>query len=107
MTITARFIEAEEFDVVLAQHRLAIVELTAAWCGPCKVMSPLIDQLAAEYEGRVEVRKLDIDQNRAIAKRFEVKSIPAILVFKQGALVDRSVGRRSYDELTALVDAHL
>lgn len=106
-SITAQFIQAEEFEVVIAQHTLAIVDCTASWCGPCRVLSPLIDQLASEYEGQVEVRKLDVDQNRAIAKQYEVKSIPCVLVFKHGVLVDRSVGLISYEKLTELVKFHL
>ncbi len=106
-TTTARFVQGEEFDAVVAQQSLVVIDCTATWCGPCRVLSPLIDQLAGEYEGRAEVLKLDIDQNKETAKRYEVKSIPAVLVFKNGELVDRSVGLIPYEKLTELVTSHL
>ncbi|MGH7469138.1 MAG: thioredoxin [Longimicrobiales bacterium] len=71
---------------------LALVDFWAAWCGPCRVVAPLIEQLATEFHGRVKVAKLDVDANPETAMRFNIRSIPSILFFKNGKLVDTVVG---------------
>jgi thioredoxin 1 len=71
---------------------LALVDFWAAWCGPCRVVAPMIEQLATEFHGRVKVAKLDVDANPETAMRFNIRSIPSILFFKNGKLVDTVVG---------------
>ncbi len=71
---------------------LAIVDFWAEWCGPCRVVGPIVEELAEEYSGQVKVGKMDVDENRATANRFGIRSIPSILYFKNGALVDSIVG---------------
>jgi thioredoxin 1 len=74
-----------------------VVDCTATWCGPCKLISPLIDQLADEYGDRAKVYKLDIDANKPIAKQFGLKSIPAVLFFKDGELMETLLGVKTYE----------
>lgn len=74
---------------------LAIVDFWAAWCGPCRMIAPVLDQLASEYTGQVKVTKLDVDANPKTAARFDVRSIPSILFFKEGRLVDTVVGSQA------------
>ena len=71
---------------------VAMVDFWAEWCGPCKMIAPLVEQLAAEYDGKVKVRKLDCDENSATMQKYGVRSIPAILFFRDGKLVDQVVG---------------
>ena len=71
---------------------LTVVEFWATWCGPCRMIAPILDQLAVEYQGKVKVTKLDVDSNIKTASRFNVRSIPTILFFKNGKLVDQVVG---------------
>ena len=71
---------------------LAMVDFWAAWCGPCRMVAPIVEQLAAEYDGKLKVGKLDVDSNQRTAARFNVRSIPSILFFKDGKLVDTVVG---------------
>jgi thioredoxin 1 len=71
---------------------LAMVDFWAAWCGPCRMVAPIVEQLATEYQGRVKVGKLDVDSNQRTAARFNVRSIPSLLFFRDGKLVDQVVG---------------
>jgi thioredoxin 1 len=103
--ITATFITDEaEFDGLLAQEPFMIVDCTATWCGPCKLIAPLVDRMADEYVDRAKVYKLDIDDNKALSKRLEVKSIPAVLFFVNGELVENIVGAKTYSEYSEVVD---
>ncbi len=105
---SATFIQDEaEFDLLLADESLFVVDCTATWCGPCKLVAPLIDKLADDYGDRARIFKLDIDTNKPIAKRFGLRSIPAVLFFKQGELVETLVGVKPYEEYSSSVDRHL
>jgi thioredoxin 1 len=105
---TASFIQDQaEFDTLCAQEALLVVDCTATWCGPCKVISPLIDRLAEEYSDRAKVMKIDIDANKPIAKQFGLKSIPAVLFFKQGELVETIVGVKLYEAFSGAVERFL
>jgi thioredoxin 1 len=104
----ATFIRDEaEFDLLLNSEPLLVVDCTATWCGPCKLISPLIDQLAEEYGDRARVYKLDLDTNKPIAKRFGIRSIPAVMFFKQRELLETLVGVKPYEEFSSAVERHL
>jgi thioredoxin 1 len=105
----AEFIKDEaEFDTLLAEGNVLVVDCTATWCGPCKLVAPLIDRLAVEYGDRAGIFKLDIDANKEFPKRFGLRSIPAVLFFKAGEKIEIIVGVKSYEEfslaLTNLLD---
>lgn len=105
---TATFIQDEtEFDALLSNESLLVVDCTATWCGPCKLVAPLMDQLADDYSDRAKVFKLDLDNNKLVAKRFGIKSIPAVMVFKQGKLMETLVGVKPYAEFMAAVERQL
>ncbi|WP_019500361.1 thioredoxin [Pseudanabaena sp. PCC 6802] len=109
MTSTAQagYVQSAEFDSLLASDEPVVVDYTATWCGPCKLVSPLIDRLAAEYEGRAKVVKLDVDENRDNAKKYGIRSIPAVLVFKGGEVVETIVGKATYETFSQALDKHL
>jgi thioredoxin 1 len=69
-----------------------LVDFTATWCGPCKMLAPVIEELAGEYKGRVKVGKLDIDDNQATAQKFQIRGVPTVLLFNNGKVVDQMVG---------------
>jgi thioredoxin 1 len=82
-----------DFEKEIEQHAgLAVVDFWATWCAPCRMIAPILDQLAVEYQGKAKVAKVDVDTNQRTASRFSVRSIPTILFFKDGKLVDQVVG---------------
>lgn len=103
-TDTVAYVEESEFDALLSNEKVLVVDFTATWCGPCRLVSPLMDQLAEEYKGRVKVVKLDIDNNKPVFKKFGLRSIPAVLMFKDGELAETIVGVSPYEKFTAAVD---
>jgi thioredoxin 1 len=100
-------IQDSEFDELLTYEGPVIIDFTASWCGPCRKIAPCMEQLAEEYEGRVKVVKLDIDKNKINAKKFGIKSIPAVLIFKGGELVENLVGVAPYETFSSAIDKHL
>ena len=98
----------DAFDQEIGEHEgLALVDFWATWCGPCQIIAPVVEQLAQEYEGRVKVAKLDVDTNQQTAIRFNVRSIPSILLFKNGEHVDTIVGAVPKVQLVKKLEAHL
>lgn len=106
--MVATYIQDEtEFDALLASEPLMVVDCTASWCGPCKLVAPLMDQLSEEYGDRAKVFKLDLDANKPVAKRFEIRSIPAVMIFKQGELTETVVGAKPYSEFSQTLAKYL
>jgi thioredoxin 1 len=99
--------DANFADSIEKSQGLAIVDFWAAWCGPCRMVGPIIEQLAGEYAGRVRVAKLDVDANQQTAARFNIRSIPSILFFKDGALVETVVGAVPKGHLERKIQEHL
>jgi thioredoxin 1 len=85
---------------------LAVVDFWATWCAPCRMIAPIVEQLATEYAGKAKVAKLDVDHNQKTAARFNVRSIPTILFFKDGKLVDQVVGAVPRPALEAKFKEH-
>jgi len=86
---------------------LAMVDFWAEWCGPCRMVAPVVEQLASDYEGKLKVGKLDVDENQQTAMRFNVRSIPSILFFKDGQHVDTVVGAVPKQMLERKIEEHL
>ena len=86
---------------------LTIVDFWAEWCGPCRAIAPILEQLATSYEGRMRVAKVDVDQNQKTTMRFNVRSIPALLFFKDGKHVDTVIGLTQKAALEARIAKHL
>ncbi len=89
----AQAVTDQDFATEIEGHDgLAMVDFWATWCAPCRMIAPIVEQLATDYDGKVKVAKLDVDSNQMTAMKFNVRSIPTILFFKGGKLVDQVVG---------------
>ncbi|CZQ60373.1 thioredoxin [Staphylococcus aureus] len=86
---------------------LQLVDFWATWCGPCKMIAPVLEELAADYEGKADILKLDVDENPSTAAKYEVMSIPTLIVFKDGQPVDKVVGFQQKENLAEVLDKHL
>ena len=84
-----------------------LVDFWAEWCGPCKRLAPTIDALATDYAGKVTIGKLNVDENPGTASKFQIRGIPAVLLFKDGAVVESVVGLAPKEEFTKAIDKHL
>ncbi len=94
-------------EVVLKSDKPVLVDFWAAWCGPCRMVGPIIDQISEEYEGKAIVGKLDVDANQEFAAKYGVRNIPTVLVFHKGELVGRQVGVSPKNAYTDAIDSLL
>jgi thioredoxin 1 len=94
-------------DVIEKGQGLAIVDFWAAWCGPCRMVGPIIEQLASEYEGKLKVAKVDVDANQQISMKYNIRSIPSILFFKDGKHIDTVVGAVPKAMLERKIQEHI
>lgn len=105
--VKAEYVQESDFEQLIQDNNLVVVDYTATWCGPCRLLSPSIDRLAEEYEGKATVVKIDIDQNPNNAKEYEIRSIPTVLLFKNGELVERFVGNAPYETFSNVLEKHI
>ena len=95
------------FEEALQNNPLVLVDFWATWCGPCRMMAPVIEELAADYDGKVVVGKVDVDEEGALAQQFGIMSIPTIMLFKNGKAVGQAVGARPKAAIAGLIDQNL
>jgi thioredoxin 1 len=93
-------------DVLNAQTPV-LVDFWAEWCGPCKMIAPILDEVAGSYSGKLQVSKMNVDENREVPAKFGIRGIPTLMVFKDGQLAATKVGALSKAQLTAFIDANL
>ncbi len=94
-------------DVVLNSDKPVLVDFWATWCGPCLMMAPTVDELAADFDGKAVIGKLDVDQNPTTAGKFGIRSIPTMLVFSEGKIVDKVVGASSKADLESRINKQM
>lgn len=97
----------EAFAKILESGEPMLVDFFATWCGPCKMLAPIIEELAADYEGKLHVLKLDTDENQSLAMNYGIMNIPTVVLFQGGNEVDRLVGVLPKASFAQMIDAHL
>ncbi len=97
----------QNFEELANDSKPLVVDFWATWCGPCKAIAPIVEELAAEYEGKVNIGKCDVDENDGVTGKFGIRNIPTILFIKNGEVVDKQVGAAQKAALKAKIDALL
>jgi thioredoxin 1 len=92
---------------ILGADKVALVDFWAAWCGPCKMLGPVIEELAGDYEGKAVIAKLNVDENPNTAAQYGIRSIPSLLVFKNGQVVDQMLGAMPKNMIAKKLDEHI
>ena len=101
---TIEFTDANFDEAVLQSDHPVLVDFWAVWCGPCKALAPIIDELATDYDGKAKVGKVDTDANREISVRFSVSAIPTVILFHKGEIVQKFVGLRGKKDFQTALD---
>lgn len=103
-----KHLDKSSFDSTIANPQTPVlVDFWAEWCGPCKAIAPVLDEIAEELDGQVQICKLDVDTNQEIATRFNVRAIPTLIIFKNGESVEEIVGMANKADLIAKIKSHL
>ena len=97
----------QSFDALLKENEVVVVDFWATWCGPCQMVGPIIEELAADYAGRAAIGKCDVDANSELPAQFGVRNIPTILFFKKGELVNKLVGAQPKAKFVEVLDSVL
>lgn len=103
LAITDATFESE----VLKSDKLVVLDFWAEWCGPCRQISPIIEELATEYDGRVVIGKVDVDGNTEVTSKFSIRNIPTVLFIKNGELVEKLVGAQSKAKFVETIEKHI
>ncbi len=103
----AKVVTNENFSDIISGSVPVVVDFWATWCGPCRALAPVVEDVASEYEGKAEIVKCNVDDCEEIAAQYSIRSIPTLIFFKDGKAVDRLVGAVPKSEITARIDALL
>lgn len=97
----------KEFDDLLAKEKFVLVDFWATWCAPCRMIAPVIEKLAEQYDGKVAVAKVDVDQNQELSIRYGIQSIPTVVLFKDGKVAQKEIGVKPINTFTNMIDSQI
>ncbi|MGD1912445.1 MAG: thioredoxin [Rivularia sp. (in: cyanobacteria)] len=100
---TVEYIQEQDFDKLSTSNGVFVFDFTASWCGPCKMIAPMMERLAQEHNPHVKVVKVNLEENHNLAKRLGIRSIPSVMIYKDGSCVETIVGIAPYERFNAMV----
>lgn len=100
-------LDTKQFEEVINKEKFVLVDFWATWCAPCRMIAPIIEQIADQYHGKLVVGKVDIDQQEELAIRYGIQSIPTVILFKDGKVVAKEIGVKPLKTFTALLDSQI
>ena len=103
---SVKVLNTDSFDSQV-NSGVTVIDFWAPWCGPCKMLAPVIEQISDEYSGRLQICKVNVDDNQELAARYGIMSIPSVLVFKNGEVVDKMVGSRPKSQIKEMIDKYI
>ena len=108
MSENIKYVSDASFEAdVLKSDKPVLVDFWAEWCGPCKMIAPILEEISKEYDGKVVVAKLDVDANQAVPAKFGIRGIPTLILFKNGVAAAQKVGALSKGQLTSFIDSNI
>ncbi len=97
----------KEFDDLLANEKFVLVDFWATWCAPCRMIAPVIEKLSEQYEGKITVAKVDVDQQQELSIRYGIQSIPTVILYKDGKIAAKEIGVKPLNSFTRMLDNHI
>lgn len=104
MNENVKILTADNFDAVIGEDKVTLVDFWANWCGPCKMLLPTIDEIANSFAGRANICKVDVDENEDIARKFGIMTIPTMIIFKKGEVLNKLVGLMPKGKIAAAIE---
>lgn len=101
------YLKEKEFDELISKEKYVLIDFWATWCAPCRMLAPVIDKIADQYEGKLVVGKVDIDEEQDIAIRYGIQSIPTVILFKDGKVAAKEIGVKPLKSFTSLIDGQI
>jgi len=97
----------KEFDDLLSTEKYVLVDFWATWCGPCRMIAPVIEKIAEQYDGKLTVAKVDVDQQQELSIRYGIQSIPTVVLYKNGKIASKEIGVKPLNSFTRMLDSHI